>query len=82
MFYIPDVEAVMIKDVVFEGNVVKVWKYTQATSRSSASWMGCTKEVQADIKDIEAYFGQRDTGVKTSPQLSQNALTNAQAYIR
>jgi hypothetical protein len=46
--------------------VVKAWKYAQATSRSSASWMGCTKEGQADIKDIEAYFEQRDTGVKTS----------------
>jgi len=47
-------EAAMINDVVLEGIVVKAWKYAQATSRSSASWMGCTKEGQADLKDMEA----------------------------
>jgi len=37
--------AAMIDDVVLEGIAVKAWKYAQATSRSSASWMGCTKMV-------------------------------------
>jgi hypothetical protein len=37
--------AAMINDVVLEGITVKAWKYATATSRSSASWMGCTKMV-------------------------------------
>jgi hypothetical protein len=47
----------MTIEVVLEGIVVKAWKYAQATSRLSASWIGCTKEGQADLKDIEPYFG-------------------------
>jgi site-specific DNA recombinase len=37
---------------------------------------------QADTRDIEACTGQISTGVKTFPQMSHNALTSAQEYIK
>jgi len=39
-------------------------------------------EAQADTRDIEACTGQMSTGVKTFPQMSHNALTSAQEYIK
>jgi hypothetical protein len=75
-------ETAMINDVVLEGIVVKAWKYAQATSHSSASWMGCTKEGQADIKDIEADTGQMDTGVEILLPMSHIFLTKTAEQVK
>jgi len=39
-------------------------------------------EAQADTRDIESCNGQMSTGVKTFPQMSHNALTRVEEYVK